>query len=148
MEFITDEDYVHTKRVCKDFEIKSYKNIMIYMFKTIHYCQLMYLRTLKICLETYLLDPAKFLSVPGLTRLAAIKKTKAKLDLLTDIDMLLMVEKGIRRRIRHSIYQYAKANNRYVKYHDKNKELSYIQYWDINNLYGCGNVPKTSSKKF
>ena len=50
--------------------------------------------------------------------------------------MLLMVEKRIRRGICHSIFRYAKANNKYMKDYDKNKESSYIQYWDVNNLYG------------
>ena len=49
--------------------------------------------------------------------------------------MLLIVEKSIRGGICHSIYQYAKANNRYMKHHDKNKESPYLQYWDVNNLY-------------
>ena len=88
------------------------------------------------CLKTCEPDPAKFLSAPGLAWQAALKKTKVKLDLLTDIDMLLMVEKGIRGGICHSIYRYAKANNKYMKDYDKNKESSYIQYWDLNNLYG------------
>ena len=56
------------------------------------------------CLKIYELDPEKFLSVPGLALSAALKKTPVKLDLLTDIDMSLMVEKGIRGRICHSIY--------------------------------------------
>ena len=73
------------------------------------------------CLKIYELDPAKFLSAPGLAWQAALKKTKVKLDLLTDIDMLLMVEKGIRGGICHSIYRYAKANNKYMKNYDKNK---------------------------
>ena len=47
------------------------------------------------CFKIYKLDPEKFLSAPGLAWQAALKKTKVKLDLLTDIDMLLMVEKGI-----------------------------------------------------
>ena len=76
------------------------------------------------------------LSAPGLAWKAAIKKTKVKLDLLTDIDILLIVEKGISGGICHSIYQYAKANNKYMKDYDKNKESSYIQYRDVNNLYG------------
>ena len=59
------------------------------------------------CLEIYETDPAKFLSTPQLAWQGASKKTK---DLLTDIDMLLMVEKGIRRRTCHSIYLNAKAN--------------------------------------
>ena len=47
-----------------------------------------------------------------------------------------MVEKDIRGGISHSIYRYAKANNKYIKDYDENKESSYIQYWDVNNLYG------------
>ena len=64
------------------------------------------------------------------------KKTNVKLELLTDYDMLLMVEEGIRRGICHSIHRYAKANNKYMKNYDKNDESSYIQYLDANNLYG------------
>ena len=51
------------------------------------------------CLKTYELDPVRFFSAPGLTWQAAVRKTKLKLDLLANIDMLLMVEKGIRGRI-------------------------------------------------
>ena len=50
--------------------------------------------------------------------------------------MLLMVQKGISGRIFHSVYRYAKANNKYMKDYDENKESSYIQCWDVNNLYG------------
>ena len=64
------------------------------------------------CLKMYEVDPAKFLPAPGLAHQAAFQKTKVKLDLSTDINMLLMVEKGIRGRICHSIYRYAKANNK------------------------------------
>ena len=71
------------------------------------------------CLKTYELDPEKFLSAPGLACQAALKKTKVKFDLLTDIDVLLMVETGIRGGICHSIYQYAKANNKYMKDYEK-----------------------------
>ena len=67
---------------------------------------------------------------------AALKKTGIKLDLLTNIDMLLMVEKAIRGRKYYSICWYAKGDNKYLKHYDKSKELSYIQYWNVNNLYG------------
>ena len=63
----------------------------------------------KTCLETYQLDPAKFLSAPGKTGQAALKKTEVKLELLTNIDMLLMVERRIRGGICHSINRYAKV---------------------------------------
>ena len=53
-----------------------------------------------------------------------------------DIDMLLMVEKVTSGRICHSIYPYAKGNNKFMENYDKNKDLSYIQQQDVNNLYG------------
>ena len=74
-----------------------------------------------ICLKIYELDSAKFLSAPGLAWQADLKKTNAKSDILTDIDILLIVEKGSRGGICHSIYQYAKANNKYMKDYDKKR---------------------------
>ena len=76
------------------------------------------------CLEVYELDPAHFLSLPGLTWQACLKKTNIELELLTDYDMLLMVEEGIRGGICHSKHRYAKANNKYMKDHNKNIESS------------------------
>ena len=67
------------------------------------------------CLEIYKLDSSKIFSVAVLTWQAALKKTKVKLDLLTDIHVLLMIEKVIRGGICHSIYTYTKANNKYMK---------------------------------
>ena len=65
-----------------------------------------------------------------------LKKTAVKLKLLTNFDMLLMVEEGIRGGMCHAIYRYAKANNKYIKSYDEKEESSYIQYLDANNLYG------------
>ena len=64
------------------------------------------------------------------------KKTEVELELLTNNDMLLMVEKGGRGRICQAIYRYAKTNNKYMKYYDKNIKSSYLMYLDANNLYG------------
>ena len=64
-----------------------------------------------------------------------LKKTEVKLELLTNVDMLLMVEKGIRGGICHAIYRYAKANNKYIKNCNKDKEESFLQYLDDNNSY-------------
>ena len=88
------------------------------------------------CIEIYELDPAHFLSAPGLAWQAWLKKTKANLGLLTNIDMLLMVEKGIRGGICQVIYRHAKANNKYMKNYDKNIESSCLMYLDASNLYG------------
>ena len=88
------------------------------------------------CIERYELDPAHFLSAPGLAWQASLKKTKVELELLTDIGMLLMVEKGTRSGICQAIHRYAKANNKYMKNYDKDIISSYVMYLDANNLYG------------
>ena len=67
---------------------------------------------------------------------SGFKKTKLKLELLTDIGIILMVEKGIRGGICHGIHRYTKANRKYIKDYDKNKESLYLKYWGVNNLYG------------
>ena len=88
------------------------------------------------CIEIYGLDPAHFLSAPGLAWQACLKKTKVELELLTDIDMLLMVEKGIRGGICQAIHRHAKVNNKYMKNYDKDNSSSYLAYLDVNNSYG------------
>ena len=62
--------------------------------------------------------------------------------------LLVTVEKGIRGRISHSIHRYAKANNKYMKDFDKNKKLSYFQYWDVNDLYGWAMSQKLPVNNF
>ena len=86
--------------------------------------------------KVYELEPAHFLSLPGLAWQACLKKTNIKLELLTDYDMLLMVEERIRGGICHSIRRHVKANNKYMENYDENEESLYIQYLDTNNLYG------------
>ena len=88
------------------------------------------------CIEIYGLDPSHFLSAPGLAWQACLKKTEVKLELITDYDMILMIEKGIRGGICQATHRYAKANNKYMKNCDKNNESSCIEYLDANNLYG------------
>ena len=95
------------------------------------------------CVKTYALDPAKFLLAPGLALQVALKNIKVKLDLY-----LILIEKGITGGICRSTSRYAKASNKYMKDYDKNKELSYLQYWDVNNLYGWVMLQKLSVNKF
>ena len=85
----------------------------------------------------YELDPAHFLSAPGLAWQARLKKTKVDLELLTDIDMLLIIEKGIRGGIYQSVFRYAKGNNKYMNNYNKDIISSDLKYLDANNLYGC-----------
>ena len=85
------------------------------------------------CIKVYELDPAHFLSAPGLAWQACLKMIGVKLELLTDVDTLLMVEKGIRGGICHAIFRYAKA---IMKNYNEDEESSYIQDLDANDLYG------------
>ena len=88
------------------------------------------------CIKVYKLDLAHFLYAPGLAWQACLKKTEIKLELLTDADMLLMVEQVIRGGICHVIYRYAKPNNKYMKNYNKDKEEEFLQYLADNSLYG------------
>ena len=110
----------------------------------------MCLKTLEnfMCLKEYELDPAHFLSLPGLAWQACLKKTNIELELLTDYDMLLMVEEGRRGGICHSIQRYCQANNKYMKSYNSNEEPSYIQYLDANNLYGWAMSKKLPTNGF
>ena len=89
------------------------------------------------CLKHYKLDPAHFYASPGLASCACLKCTGIRLELLTDPDMLLMFERGIRGGITQAVRKYASANNKYMG--DKfnpNEDTIYLQYLDTNNLYG------------
>ena len=94
----------------------------------------MYLKILEINILKYMnLTPVIFLSTPGLAWKACLKETGVKLELLTNNDMLMMVEKGFRGGICHAIHMYAKANNKYMKNYIKNIESSYFILLDESN---------------
>ena len=92
----------------------------------------MYLRIL----ERYVLKCMNFILLISISTWISLKKTDVKLELITDINMLWMVERGIRGGIYHATHTHVKANNKYITNYDKNKESSYIQYLDANNFYG------------
>ena len=137
MENIDDIDYRHGNNVFKRFKLKNLGEYQdLYVQSDTLLLADVFENFRNKCLKVYELDPAHFLSLPGLAWQACLKKTSVKLELLTNYDMLLMVEEGIRGGICHAIHRYAKANNKCMKNYDKNEESSYIQYFDANNLYG------------
>ena len=114
MEDITAANYRHAKRVCQDFQMENLGEYQdLYVQSNTLLLDDASENSRNMCLKIRELDTANFFSAPGLAWQVALKKTKVKLDLLTDIDMLLMLEKG---------------NDKYMKDYDKNEELSYIQY--------------------
>ena len=137
MENIEDIDYRHDNNIFNKFKLNNlgeYHDLYV-QSDTLLLADL-FENFRDMCLKEYELDPAHFLSLPGLAWQTRLKKTNIELELLTDYDMLLMVEEGIRGGICHSIHRYAKANNKYMKNYNNNEELSYTQYLDANNLYG------------
>ena len=136
IENITGVDYRHAK-VYKEFNNKNlgdYHNLYV-QSDTLLLADI-FENFRDNCIKIYELDPVHFFSAPGLAWQACLKMTEIKLELLTDVDMLLMLEKGIRAGICHAVHRYAKANNKYMKSYNKNKESLYLQYFDANNLYG------------
>ena len=149
MENIDDIDYRHGNNVFKRFKLKNLGEYHdLYVQSDTLLLAVVFENYRNTCLKVYELDPAHFLSLPGLAWQACLKKTTVKLELLTNCDMLLMVEEGIRGGICHSIHRHAKANNKYMENYDKNKESSYIQYLDANNLYGWAMSQKLPVNNF
>ena len=137
LEHTTYKDYEYVKKVWEAFEIKNlgeYHDLYVQ-------CDTFLLADVfedfrNMCLDEYGLDPDNFLSAPGLAEQACLKNTIVELELLTDIDMLLMVEKGNRGRICQAIHRPAETNNKYMKNYNKDVISSYLLYLHTNNLYG------------
>ena len=147
MEDITDADYRHANKVFKELKLKSLGEYHdLYVQTDTLLLEDVFESFRNMCIKVYELDPAHFLTAPGLAWQACLKKAGVELELLTDNDMLLMVEKGIRGGMCHAIHRYAKANNKYMKNYDKKEESSYIQYLDANNLYDYPSVVLNGKK--
>ena len=137
MESIEDIDYRHGNNVFNKFKLNNLGEYHdLYVQRDTLLLADVFENFRDMCIKEYELDPAHFLSLPGLAWQACLKKTNIELELLTDNDMLLMVEEGIRGGICHSMHRYPKANNKYMKNNNNNEESSCIQYLDANNLYG------------
>ena len=122
MEHISEIDYRHALKVFNKFNIKDlgeYHDLYVQSDTILLADVFESLRNL--CLNTYKLVPAYFLSLPGLAWQASLKHSGIKLELISDIDMLLMLGEGIRGGICHSVFRHAKANNEYMKDYDKKR---------------------------
>ena len=149
MEDISDIDYRHAINVFKGFKLANFRGYHdLYVQSDTLLLTDVFHNFRDMCIKEYELDPAHFLSLPGLAWQYCLKKTNIELELLTDYDMLLIVEEGIRGGICHSIHRYAEANNKYMKNYNKDEESSYIQYLDANNLYGWAMSKKLPVNSF
>ena len=93
-------------------------------------------RSVELCMNAYKLDPLNYYTAPGLSCDALLKYTGMELELLTDYDQHLFIEKGMRGGISMTSKRQAKANNPGVPGYDPSEEHNHIMYYDANNLYG------------
>ena len=147
MSSISEEDYQHAQRVWKEFGIHNVGDYHdLYLRTDVVLLANVFEAFRDTCLKHYKLDPVHFYTSPGLAWKACLKHTGIKLELLTNPDMLLMFEWGIRGGITQAVRKYTAANNKYMgDRFDLKSESSYLQYPDANNLYGLGNVTTSSN---
>ncbi|KAL9972954.1 hypothetical protein ACROYT_G019355 [Oculina patagonica] len=136
-EHITDKEYEHAQKVWKTFGCQTLGDYHdLYVKTDVTLLADVFESFRKLGLEKYGLDPANYYTTPGLSWDALLKKTGVELELLTDYEMHLFVERGIRGGISMVSKRYAKANNPYVEGFDPSQPKIYITYLDANNLYG------------
>lgn len=87
-----------------------------------------------LCLSTYGLDPCFYYTAPGLSFDAMLKITNVQLELLTDYDMLMFFENGIRGGICQAVKRYTKSNNKFMSGYNASEPLSWLIYLDATNL--------------
>lgn len=134
---ISEEDYQHACRVWDELGFTTlghYSDFYVTLDVTL-LCDVME-EFRNTCMVAYGLDPLHSYTSPGLAWQAMLKETKCTIDLLTDIDMILMIESGVRGGLTQCVTRYVKANNQHLPNFDESQESVYLGYFDANNLYG------------
>ena len=134
---ISDEDYAHAQKVWETFGCKTLCDYSdLYCRTDVLLLADVFETFRRTCQKQYGLDPAQYYTSPGLSWDALLKKTGVELELLTDYDQHLFIEKGLRGGISMASKRHARANNSLVEGYDPGQPSSHILYLDANNLYG------------
>ena len=146
---INNYNYNHVLNVWKTWNMKTFKEYLeLYNITDVLLLADVFENFRDICLKNYGLDPVYYFTAPGLAWDAMLKMTKINLELLSDVDKLLMIEKGIRGGISIISNRYGKANNKYMKDYNKKELSKYLMYLDANNLYGVAMSEKLPVHSF
>jgi hypothetical protein len=133
---ISSDDYNFVKKVWSAFECKDFGDYHdIYLMTDCLLLADVFENFRNVSFKNFQIEPVHFFTLPMFSWTAALKFTKIKLELLTDYDMVLFFESGIRGGISVASHRHAKANNKYLPDFDKNKPSSFISYLDCNSLY-------------
>ena len=148
-EEISESEYAHSQKVWETFGIENMGQYHdLYLKSDVLLLADIFQNFREINLTNSGLDPAHYVSSPGLSWDAMQKMTNVKLDLISDVDMQNLNEKGMRGGISTITHRYAQANNKYMKNYDPEKKSSYILYLDANNLYGWAMSQKLPTGDF
>ena len=148
-EDISEEEYRYAQKVWDTFGIENMGQYHdLYLKSDVLLLADVFENFRKTCLSYYGLDPPHYITSPGLAWDAMLKMTKVNLDLISDVDMQLFTEKGMRGGISYITHRHAQANNPYMKNYNPEKEIPYIMYLDANNLYGWAMSQKLPSGNF
>ena len=147
---ITEKNYKHVLNVWNSFNMKIFKDYHeLYNETDVLLLADVFENFRNLCLKIYGLDPVYYYTAPGLAWDACLKMTNINLELLSDPNMLLMFEKGIRGGISIISNRYGEANNKYMgNRFNKNKLSKYLMYLDANNLYGSAMFKKLPIHSF
>ncbi|XP_071650745.1 uncharacterized protein [Temnothorax longispinosus] len=136
-ETASESDYEHATRVWRRFRVRNLGEYSdLYLKTNVLFLADIFENFWDACSASYGLDPAHYYTLPGYTWDAMLRYTGVRFELLTDIDMVLFVERGIRGGLSQCSLRYARSNNRHVPTYDSSQPTTYLMYYDVNNLYG------------
>ena len=138
---ISNEDYLTCSKSWNEFNRENMVDYHDYYLKKDVLLSAVFENFIDTCLKFYKIlqtkDPCHYFISHGLSWDAMLKMTRVKLEKISDLEMHLFIEKGLRGGVSYIAKRYSNANNKYMKKYPIKPSI-YIPYFDMNNLYGCG----------